>query len=270
MNNRIRQIAVLITAALDIVSSFWLGSSLNQTGTDSTPVYFLPFDLTFAIWGLIFTSQLVYAVYQALPGQATRPIHQRIGGWVAVNAGLTALWNLCAGFAGQEGTPGFQPLLVVTTAFILTGMLYALTRVFITLHEMDAHIIPRDRWLVQFPTTIFFAWLNVAMIANTTAALDALGLTGSPSDPLWAVAMLAVTVVLATLMVRYTRAGLATISYASVIVWAAIGIVFNNLDRSPLVAASAGIAAVAVAVAAAIHYWPTLRVQTVQNTRSLR
>ncbi|MCU0466259.1 MAG: hypothetical protein MUF38_17045 [Anaerolineae bacterium] len=261
MNDRIRQIAVLITAALDIVSSFWLGDSLDQTGADSTPVYFLPFGLTFAIWGVIFASQMVYAVYQALPNQTTRAIHRRIGGWVALNAGLTALWNLCAGLAGQEGTPGFQPLLVVATVFIVVGMLYALTQVFIILRTMHDQLTPRDRWLAQFPTTVFFAWLNVATIANTTAALDALGLTGSPTDSLWAVAMLAVTVVLATLMVHYTRAALATITYTSVIVWGAVGIVFNNLDQSPLVAASAGAAAVAVAVVAALHYGSTLRMQ---------
>jgi hypothetical protein len=233
--NRIRQAAVIVFAVLDIVSSFWLGNSLDQ-GSDPTPVYFLPFGLTFAIWGLIFSSQMVYALYQALPGQADRLLHRRIGGWVALNAALTALWNFTAGSAGQQGNVDFQPLLVVATVVILIGMLASLTRVFIVFRQMHDEIPARDRWLVQFPITVFFAWLNVAMIANTTAALDAVGFTGEPNGALWAIALLVIAAVVASATIRFTRPGLVTLTYAGVIVWAVIGIFFNNIERAPLVA----------------------------------
>jgi hypothetical protein len=252
MRNRVRQIAVLFFAALDIVSSFWLGSSLDQ-GQDSTPVYFLPFGLTFAIWGVIFASGMIYAVYQALPGQGNRVLHQRIGGWVALNAALTALWNFTAGLAGQPNQPGYQPLLVVATVFILMGMLYALTRVFIVFREMHGTIAGRDRWLVLFPVTVFFAWLNVAMIANTTAALDAVGFTGEPNGALWAAGMLLVASLLSSLMILYTRTTLVTITYAAVIVWATVGIFFNNIDRSLLVAVLSLIVAGVAVVVASVH-----------------
>jgi hypothetical protein len=235
MNDSIRQILVLVFALTCIASSFWLGSSLDQ-GNDLTPVYFLPFGLTFAIWGLIFSSSLVYAVYQALPGQAARPLHQRIGGWVALNGALTTLWNFTAGSAGQPNAPDYQPLFVVATVFILIGMLYALTRAIITLRSMHHDLTPRDHWLVLFPVTLFFAWLNVAMIANTTAALDAVGFTGAANGETWAAGMLIVAAFVASSVVVYTRQDLSTLTYAGVIVWALIGIFFNNSARSPLVA----------------------------------
>jgi hypothetical protein len=249
MNHRIRQIAVIVFAILDIVSSIWLGSGLDQ-GSDATPVYFLPFGLTFAIWGLIFSSQLVYAVYQALPGQKERLLHQSIGGWVALNAALTALWNFTAGSAGQQASADFQPQFVVATVFILIGMLYTLTRVFIVLRQMHNEMTSRDRWLVQFPFTVFFAWLNVAMIANTTAALDAMGFTGEPIGALWAVGMLLIAAVVASLVIRYTRPGIVTLTYTGVIVWAVVGIFFNNLERSWLVSIICiGVAVIAIAAA---------------------
>ncbi|MDX2162133.1 MAG: hypothetical protein SF162_12465 [bacterium] len=252
MNALIRPGAVVIFAVLDILSSFWLGSSLDQ-GSDPTPVYFLPFGLTFAIWGLIFSSQLVYAVYQALPSQRDRAIHRRIGGWVALNAALTALWNFTAGSAGQQNSPDFQPLFVVATVFILVGMLFALTQVFIAFREMHADLTPRDRALVQFPLTVFFAWLNVAMIANTTAGLDAVGFTGEPNGAIWAAVMLVIAAVVASLMIFYTRPGIGTFTYTGVIIWAVVGIFFNNFERSTLVAGVSVLVTGIVIMAAWLH-----------------
>ncbi|MCU0474844.1 MAG: hypothetical protein MUC99_01795 [Anaerolineae bacterium] len=252
MHDTFRQGAVLLLALSNIVSSFWLGNSLDQ-GTDPTPVYFLPFGLTFAIWGVIFASQLAYGVYQVLPSQRQRPIHRQIGGWVALNAGLTTLWNLTAGAAGQEGTAGFQPLLVGVTVFILMVMLFALTRVFMVFHALPQRPTRRDHGLILFPFTVFFAWLNVAMIANTTAALDAFGFRGDPDGALWAVGMLAVAAILASVMIAYTRQVGVALTYTAVIVWALVGIFINNLDRSFLVSTACVVVALIVVVAAWLH-----------------
>lgn len=251
MQDRLRQLLVIVFAVLDVVSSVWLGSSLDQGG-DPTPVYFLPFGPTFAIWGVIYLGGLVYGVYQALPGQGERVLHRRIGWWVALNGAMTALWNFTAGSAGQQGEPGFQPLLVVLTVGILFVMLFALTRAFITFRQLDAELSRRDRWLAQFPVTTFFAWLNVAMIANTAAALDALGFTGEPNSALWAAGMLVVATLLAALMILYTCPGTGTVVYAAVIVWAVLGIFYNNVDRSPLVAV---ICAASMAVVISLALW---------------
>lgn len=252
MKDRVRQFAVLVFAALDIFSSFWLGSSLDQAASDA-PVYFLPFGPTFAIWGVIFTSQMVYAVYQALPAQRERLLHRRIGGWIACNAALTALWNFTAGSAEQAANAAVAPLLVAATVVILVGMLFSLTRAFITLREMHDELTQRDRWLAQFPVTVFFAWLNVAMIANTTAALAANGFTGAPNGPWWAAAMLIIAALLASAIIRYTRVGLATLTYAGVIIWAVIGILFNNLERAPVVVITSVVTLVVVVAVTGFH-----------------
>jgi translocator protein len=174
----------------------------------------------------------LYALYQALPGQWDRVLHRRIGGWVALNGALTALWNVTAGQAGTLGTPEFRPVFVVLTVVFLAGMLSSLTRVFVIFRNMDAELTRRDRWLVQVPVTVFFAWLNVAAIANTAAALLALGFTGEPYGPLWGVGRLIVATILASLVVLYSRPTIGTVVYSSVIIWAVIGILINNSSRS--------------------------------------
>jgi hypothetical protein len=254
MNRHIRQILVLVFAGLDIVSSFWLGDSLDQVPNPSVePVYFLPFGLTFAIWGLIFSTGLLYAIYQLLPAQRERNLHDSIGWWIALNAALTALWNFTAGQSGQQGTPGFQPVYVVLTVFILAGMLFSLTKVFIILHDRDAELSRGDRWFVQLPVTLFFAWLNVAAIANSAAALSAVGFTGEPDGALWAVAMLIVATILASFIIRYSQPTIGTIVYTAVIVWALIGIFFNNANRSALVAGVCVAAALVVMLVTVFH-----------------
>jgi hypothetical protein len=255
MTDRLRQFAVIAFALLDIASSFWLGDSFDQlAGVDAPPsVYFLPFNLTFAIWGLIFSSQFAYAVYQALPAQRERALHRRIGWWIALNAALTALWNFTAGIAGQPGDLDFQPLLVSATAVILAGMLFALTQTFITFRQMHVDLTGYDRWLAQFPFTVFFAWLNVAMIANTTAALNALGVPSEPNGAIWAAGMLIVAALLAALMIRYSRPRLGTVTYTAVIVWAITGIFFNNVQRSVLVTGVSVAVALIVITVALIH-----------------
>jgi hypothetical protein len=269
MNRRIRQLLVLAFAILDIVSSFWLGDSLDQTTTTTLePVYFLPFGLTFAIWGLIFSTGLLYAIYQLLPAQRNRTLHDRIGGWIALNAALTALWNFTAGQAGTQGTPGFQPVYVVLTVFILAGMLFSLTRVFIILRDRDAELTRGDRWFVQIPVTLFFAWLNVAAIANTTAALSAVGFTGEPNGARWAVAMLIVATILASLIIRYSKPSIGTIVYTAVIVWALIGIFFNNTNRSAFVASVCVAASIVVILVTIFHFSRRNQLPTSQSILS--
>jgi hypothetical protein len=272
MNSRIRQVLVLVFAILDIVSSFWLGDSLDQTTTSKVePVYFLPFGLTFAIWGLIFSTGLAYAIYQLLPSQRSRILHERIGWWIALNAALTALWNLTAGQSGREGTPEFQPIYVVLTVFIIVGMLFSLTKVYIILRNVDAELTSGDRWFVQLPVTLFFAWLNVAVIANTTAALNALGFTGEPYGALWALAMLIIATILASFIIRYSQVNAGTIVYATVIVWALIGIFFNNVNRSTLVSAVCVVASIILILVTIFHFsrrnqlHPSERITSVQT-----
>ena len=248
MTDRIRQILVILGVVVMVLSSLWLGDSLDQ-GSDPTPVYFLPFGLTFAIWGAIYSGSVLYAIYQALPTQTSRNLHRAVGGWAALNYWLTALWNFTAGQAGSESTAEFQPIFVLLTVPILLGMLYSLTRTFIYFRRGHANLNPTDRWLAQVPLTIFFAWLNVATIANTTAALDAVGITGEPNGGLIAAALLLVALLLASAMVLFTRAGIGTIAYALVIVWAAFGILMNNLERStPVIVMSLAVIVVTIIV----------------------
>jgi hypothetical protein len=254
MSERIRQVLVVVFAISDLIVSLWLGSSIDQArSVDPTPVYFLPTDGTFAIWGVIFSSALFYAIYQALPAQREKPVHKRIRGWVALNGALTALWMVFAKLGSVDGVSTGREVFVTLTVFVLAGMLFSMTKAFMALRNMNAQLSRFEQGAIVFPVTVFFAWLNVAAIANTTGSLDALGFTGEPYGAVWATGMLVVATVLACVVVLYSRSTVATITYASVIIWAVLGIYLNNIDRSVLVAGACIASAVVVGVLAFIH-----------------
>ncbi|MBC8098665.1 MAG: hypothetical protein H7Y11_04435, partial [Armatimonadetes bacterium] len=174
MLDRIRQVSVVIFAIGQMVASFVFGSeqfgeyTAEVTTLGNRPaVYFLPVGITFAIWGVIFIGSLIYAVYQAQPSQTTRAIHRRVGGWAALNSLFCALWLWASAQSGLVGAPGFRPEYVWLTVAFIIGMLFAMTQAMIGLRQHAATLTRTDHWAMQVPVAIYFAWLNVATIANT-------------------------------------------------------------------------------------------------------
>lgn len=249
MNDRLRQFLIVTFAIAQWISAIAIGSALEGASSDAQ-TYFIPADITFIVWGFIYTGSTVYAIYQALPSQRERAIHRRIGTFIIANSLLCTLWNSTVAIGAQ--TPS-QPFYLVLTVLYIIGMCYALTRVWIMLRDQHDTLNTADRWLAQVPASIYFAWLNVAVIANTTSLLVAYDLTGEPNGAIWSTAMIIVAVLLTSLMIVYSRPSLGTISYTAVIVWALVGISLGNAEKSALVGTTALIAALIVLVIAALR-----------------
>ena len=249
MSDRLRQILVISFMVGQWFTAIVLGGSLDGASTNAN-TYFIPADITFIVWSFIYLGSTVYAIYQALPHQRERVLHRRVGGFIALNSLLCTVWNSTAIIGTQSGNP---PFYVLVTVLLIIGMCYALTRVFIALRELDANLTNTDRWLVQVPASIYFAWLNVAVIANTTSLLVAYGITGEPNGAIWSVVMIMVAIMLTSLMILYTRPSLGTISYSIVIVWAFVGINLGNAEKSALVGTVALFAAALVAAVALVR-----------------
>lgn len=255
MSDRLRQFLVVFFAIAEVAASFGISSRLEQGSNPSAlRPYFLPIDITFIVWGIIYLGALAYAVYQAQNSQRERALHRRIGGWAILNMALCTLWLPVSVAGGNLGDPGFNPIFTALTAIIIVGMLVAMTAVFIILRQMDAQLTRQDRWLAQVPMTIYFAWLNVATVANTTAALYAYGITGEPNGALIAAVMLVIAGLITCTMVLYSRAGIGTVAYIVVILWALLGIYLNNTDRAMIVSNTAAAVALVFALVSTYHF----------------
>lgn len=257
--DRVRQFVVIVAVVLQTVMA-WVSTSgffePDQADvSDSFFTYFTPAGITFAVWGLIYLGQIVYAVYQALPAQTERTIHRSIGWWAVSAAIANTLWSPVFSQTGLYGSPDFQPLYLGLSVIIIVWLLISLIRIFLTLRDLDPQSTDGDRWLVQVPFYGYFAWVNVATIANVTTLLIALGWTGEENGPLWSTVMIAVATLLASWIILIGRAKPGVVAFAAVIVWALVGIYLGNNAKSALVGTSAMVAALVVVIVAVYRIW---------------
>lgn len=242
MKDRLRQIATFIGIVAGILintfasrgdtpSNADVGQISDQTNTLITPT-----GATFAIWGLIFGWTLVYAIYQALPGQRDNPLHRRIGWWAALNGIGGGLWTLA--FTSRQFILAWALIVVLLVALLVVSVRTGLGR-------NAPH--GRDYWLVYAPFNINFAWISIATILNTTQVLQyVIGWDGAPlSAQTWG----ALLIVIAAALGVWQVVGLRNIPFGLVVVWALAGVAAANAGIAPvLIAAVTAIVLVVIAL----------------------
>jgi hypothetical protein len=208
------------------------------------PSYFTPAGYTFSIWSLIYLSLLGYTVYQLLPAQRERPFQSQIG-WLFVanciaNSGWIFAWHF-----------GFYALSVFIMLAILTTLIAIYLRLGNGLPRRD--VPTAERYLVNFPFSLYMGWITVATIANIASVSAYLGWDGfGIPGPVWSAIMMGVAVVVAGLLLFNRR----DFAYAGVLVWALFGIRSAFADI-PLIATVAVIAAILIVGLAFLGYFRT-------------
>ena len=215
MNDKIRQIAVIVSILLTIVVNT-LANALPLNGqntgeiSDRFDVYFTPAGYVFSIWGLIYIGLIAYAIFQALPSQRENPRLRAIGWWVVIGSIANTAWIFLWHYEVFPIT--LIAMLVLLLSLIITYLKLGVSRVKVsTAEKLAAHL----------PFSIYLGWITVATVANAAALLDYLqwnawGIT----EITWMWLILAAVLVIATLM-NFTRRD---IGYALVILWAVAGI----------------------------------------------
>jgi hypothetical protein len=258
MQDRLRQITLIVLSVLQLAANAASGAGLLFSNgvtvgeiSDSFRTFFTPAGYTFAVWGPIYLGITLYALYQALPGQAYRSVHRRVGWWAVSAAAANTLWTPVFTSAGLYGTEAFQPGIVVLSLVIIVWMLVSLARIFVILRNMNADLTTADRWLVQVPFYGYFAWVNVATVANATTTLISLGWAGTQNGALWSAVIILTATLITAALVLYSRRSPGTIAFVAVLVWAFVGVYMGNNAQSGLVGGAA-VAAVVVLVGVAI------------------
>lgn len=236
----IRQVLV-VTALIGTLVVNFLANALPINGQTSAevanrlPIYFVPANYVFSIWGVIYTLLIAYGIYQALPAQREHPVLRRIGYWFVLSSIANSTWLVLFHYE-------YFPLTMIAMLMVL-GSLIA---IYLQLGVGQGAVSRADRWLIQIPFSVYLGWITVATVANASYVLydanwDGFGISG----PLWAAIMLVVAAVVTLLVIIRHR----DVAYTAVIVWALVGIIVKQGD-TPLVAVTAGVMAVVVAGAA--------------------
>ncbi len=223
-----------------------LGGITTEEISDALPSYFTPAGYTFAIWGLIYTALIAFAIYQARPVERKRPFLAKIGWLFVISSIANSAWIAAWHFGYYTLSVGLMLILLVS----LIGIYLRLN-----IGRRDASLSWQDKLFYQVPFSLYLGWITVATIANIASVTNYLGWNGfGIAEPLWAMIMIGTAVVVAGLLLINRR----NLAYAGVLVWALFGIRASATESGePMLAAVAVGAAIAIAILAALGYYRT-------------
>lgn len=187
-----------------------------QTGavSDSFGALFTPAGYVFAIWGVIYLTLAVFAVYQVLPSQKDNARLDRVG-----------IWFILANLFNGSWIFAWHYLLFPLSMLLMLGLLVSLVVIYLRLGIGTGKTSLNERWLVDMPFSIYLGWISVATIANASVILLDLNWDGfGLSETIWTVIMLVVGVILGLLMTLKRS----EVFYTLVLIWAFIGITQNG------------------------------------------
>lgn len=222
---------VLVAVVINVAFSYlynYLPLSTQSIGEVSSKYnsLFTPAPYAFGIWGLIYLSFLVYAVFQLLPQNRDKILYNRLAGPMIFANMLGIAWII-------SYTTNMIGLSVV---IMLVTLMNAITMFTLVRGRIrDCEYTP---WLTV-PFSLYAGWITVATIANVSQWLVALGWNNSPQAQTgWVMALIALSAALG-IMVGYRHRDWI---YTAVVAWALIAIGVADKTTYFLVGVSAFIA----------------------------
>jgi len=189
-----------LVAALAIVANIGMsyysnarkfnGQSMGEVSAKYSTLL-TPAGYAFSIWGLIYLSLVIYAVWQLLPAQRNNPLPDAVAKSLALANVASAAWVVI--FAHE------QILLSVLTMLVL---LAATAYTYGTARDMVRAQNVAPRW-VSIPFALLLGWVCVATVLNVSLGLHVagIGVSGSTPENL-AFLMLGVLIVLILVLAR--------------------------------------------------------------------
>lgn len=177
------------------------------------PAPFTPAGYVFSIWSAIYLGLIVFGIWQALPSQSAEPRLRAVAPWVVLTGAFNVAW-LVAWHAER----------VALAVLPIAGLLLSLVMVYEGLRDEASRDSPGMRFAARLPFAIYLGWITVATIANLSVAAWAFGWRGAPFGP--EVSALVMVAVAAAIGLRVLQVR-GDVAYASVLVWAFIGIAVN-------------------------------------------
>lgn len=226
-------VAIFGTAALTYYSNTLLfaGNSM-ATMSAKYPTLLTPAAYAFGIWIPIFLSLAVYAAWQLLPATYRLGLPDAVAKPLALASLATGAWVML--FSQELVMPGLGALLVILVCLVVA---YGRVRRQIAAKGISA--------LVSVPFSLYLGWVSVAVIINSTIALQEAGLLVNEGISLtMTMVLLAGMAALGLTISRKFQ----DMVFPLTIAWALVGIWAARLSAMPMLgwAALAGATAVAI------------------------
>jgi hypothetical protein len=227
--------ALIVTLAVNVLANALpINGQTSAEIANRLPVYFVPANYVFSIWGVIYLFLIGFGIYQALPAQRDKAYLHRIGYWFVLSCAANSAWLFL--FHYEQFA-----LSVIAMLVLLVSLIVIYTRLEIGQTEVDR----ATKWLVHVPFSIYLGWITVATVANVSYVLYDAGWDGFGIDgTVWAALMLVVATGIALRIIIQRR----DIAYTAVLLWAFVGIVIKQSNVVLVAGTAALMAFIMVAV----------------------
>jgi len=181
---------------------------------------FAPAGYTFAIWGLIYLLLLTYTVYQLSFHQAKddnkKQLIKTINIAFIISSLANAFWILAWHYD-----------YIFISLVLMLIILICLIRINLALRKKELSIW--QKLFIRLPFSVYFGWITVATVANVTTLLVSLEWDGfGLADYFWTDIIIIIAAIIGFAATLYYQ----DVAYASVIIWAYIGILVKHLSTA--------------------------------------
>ncbi|WP_013323135.1 tryptophan-rich sensory protein [Gloeothece verrucosa] len=211
--------AILAAFGVNVYSNLSPPNGLSIGAISNTyfkEVLIIPANYAFAIWGLIYLGLISLAIYQVLPANKNVPHLEQMGYFITLSSLAQIVWVFL-----------FQYQLFALSGVAMVGILLSLIALYLHLKIAKKPVSRQLKWLVNFPISIYFAWISIATIVNMAIILYRAGWNGWGHPVAWTVIMMMVGTIIALIITLERR----DLAYGGVFIWALVAIGIRNLNQ---------------------------------------
>ena len=220
-------VAVLLNVAVNYLADYLPGQSIAVI-THNYASLFTPADYAFSIWGVIYFSFIIYAIFQLLPSQRNEILFDHLTKPFVISNLLGIVW-----VAVYRMDYIVASTLVIFAMLLTSVILYIKVRNVVLRHDYT-------NW-ISIPFSLFSGWLSVATIANVAILFVSQGWEGSPVMQLVTSMTLVLVAGILGIFISYRCADFifpAVISWACVAIFIAHGIDYYPIGAVALLSAA--------------------------------
>ena len=190
--------------------------------SDSFPSFFTPAGYVFSIWSVLYLTQIVFAIYQALPAQANNSRIRAVRYPFIAACLFNGFWIIA-----------WHGLIVPLSMALMLGLLASLIVAYNKLEiGRSPDVSPADRWLVRLPFSLYLGWITVATVANAVSLFLNLNWNGfGISAQVWAAVLVLIAAGFGVAFSLSRR----DVGYNMVLLWAFGGIYVAQSSSSLIV-----------------------------------
>ncbi len=206
-------VLILVNALSNIIP---FGGQTNADISAKYPTLITPEGYAFSIWGVIYLTLAIFAVWQFFKGKEVR-FYKMIWPYFMINVVANCLWLVA-----------FQNEWLILSLALMAVILISLISIFKIFYRLKKSMGTTRRFFFHVPFGLYFGWVSLAAVVNAAVVLTSFDLPlFANNEGLFALIAIAVAAALALIMVITQNDYI----YGFAVLWGLVAIYVKQMDE---------------------------------------